>query len=136
MWLSNSRERASYLRVRNRITISSKGSRAKTLALLCLMAHALFVCFTHFHDSGRNAQPLSTASVRANTNSDSDHAPDSGGDSHCLSCRLQRSFVSDTHEAPVLAEAIKQALSRASLLSVPDSRDSRLVLSTRAPPLA
>src|SRR5215216_6230291 len=114
--------------------IGSKRSRAKTLALLCLMAHALFVCFTHFHDAGRAASPSSTVTVTANGDGDPHRAPGSAGDSHCLSCRLQRNFVSDAHTASVIVDSIEEPLSRAIFLSVIYSRGSRQSLSGRAPP--
>lgn len=125
------------MRVRTKLKMmGSKAERAKTLALLCLMAHALFICFTHFHDAGGKRLTAATASVQASSNSDSNDAPDSTGDSHCLSCRLQRNFISDSHTAPVIIEAIKEPLSCESFLLIHNSRGLRLALSTRAPPLA
>jgi hypothetical protein len=115
--------------------VGGKMSRAKTVALLCLMAHALFVCFTHFHETVRVRPPLSITSFTASSPTDSDQSPGSGGDSHCLSCRLQRNFISDTHTASIIDEAIKEPLSREIFLAILDSRGLRLSLSTRAPPL-
>ncbi|HEX8089925.1 MAG TPA: DUF2946 family protein, partial [Blastocatellia bacterium] len=110
--------------------------RAKTLALLCLMAHALFVCFTHFHDTGHSKSGPETASVHASSNSNPHGGPDSTGDSHCLSCRLQRNFVSDVHTSSVIVEPILEPLNREIFLSAPHSRGLSLLISSRAPPFA
>ncbi|HVG21849.1 MAG TPA: hypothetical protein VNI02_22630 [Blastocatellia bacterium] len=114
--------------------MGSKRSRAKTLALLCLMAHALFVCFTHFHDAGQSRQSSATANVQA-SGGNPHGAPDSTGDSHCLSCRLQRNFVSDTHTSSVIVEPIREPLNREIFLSAPHSRGLSLLIYGRGPPL-
>jgi hypothetical protein len=116
--------------------MGSKRSRAKTLALLCLMAHALFVCFTHFHDAGQPPHGPESTSVHASSNSDPHGGPGSAGDSHCLSCRLQRNFVSDVHAGSVIVEPILEPLNREIFLSTPHSRGLSLLISSRAPPLA
>jgi hypothetical protein len=113
--------------------MGSRAARAKTLALLCLMAHALFVCFTHFHDGG-NKLAHATTSVQASGGSHSHDAPDSTGDGHCLSCRLQRNFVSDTHTSSVIIEPPQEPTVSEVFLSVPHSRGRSLLIFGRAPP--
>jgi hypothetical protein len=99
------------------------------------MAHALFVCFTHHHDARPERFPPAAASVTATEDGNSGRSTDSNGDSHCLSCRLQRSFVSDTHTASLIVTTITEALSREAFSSAPHSRKPSLLLSGRAPPL-
>ncbi|HKO59639.1 MAG TPA: hypothetical protein VJV03_00635, partial [Pyrinomonadaceae bacterium] len=98
------------LKMRGELTTKSyKRSRAYSLVLLCLMAHALFVCFTHHH----NVQPsLAIASINATGDGDSDNSTDSNSDAHCLSCRLQRNLTSDRPAASLVIALIPEALSR------------------------
>jgi hypothetical protein len=124
------------LRVSNKLTTrSNRRSRVHSLVLLCLMAHALFVCLTHHHDSRPGNFFLTAASVAADDDARSGSSTDSNGDSHCLSCRLQRNFVSDTHTTSLIVTVIAEALSREAFLSSPHSRKVSLLLFGRAPPL-
>src|ERR1700740_2998600 len=72
---------------------ASPRARASSLALLCLVAHALFVCVTHHHDRPAGHESLATVSITTE-DGDSSNTPDSSNESHCLSCRLQRTFAS------------------------------------------
>ena len=124
------------LRVSNKLTTrSNRRSRVHSLALLCLMAHALFVCLTHHHDARPEHFSLTAASVAADDDGHSGSSTGSNGDSHCLSCRLQRSFVSDTHTTSLIVTAITEALSCEAFLSTPHSRKVSVILFGRAPPL-
>ena len=111
-----------------------KSNAMKTLALLCLVAHALFVNATHFHSLCR--ADSSHAAVRiAATDGDSQGATDEGGESHCPSCCLQRNFVSDVRIPSLFFELIGKGPSCEMFLSEPLSCGPSLVLSDRAPPL-
>ena len=91
-------------------TKSYKRSRAYSLVLLCLMAHALFVCFTHHHNARPDLSSSATASISATSDSDSENSTDSGSDAHCLSCRLQRNLISDHPAASLVVALIPEAL--------------------------
>ena len=105
----------------------------RTLALLCLIAHALFVSATHFHSIGRS--DLSAAAQIAATDSGSHGATDTSGDSHCVSCRLQRNFISDLRTPSVILELIPKGLICETFVSTPYLRGPFLTVSDRAPPL-
>ena len=114
---------------------ASSKARASSLVLLVLVAHALFVCVTHHHDRTRDRAALSTISFTAE-DGDSNNTPDSGSDSHCLSCRIQRSFQAATRLQSIVVELPLQAVVHQDLLSRPCLNRPNLVLSGRAPPLA
>lgn len=63
--------------------------------------------------------------------------PDSetGGDSHCLSCRLQRNFVSNVHTDSVLIEPLQEPASCETDKLQHALPGSSLLLFGRAPPL-
>ena len=105
--------------------------RASSLALLCLFAHALFVCVTHTHD----ARQAAAVSFTAGGQGEPGGATDSKGDGHCLSCRLQSNFISDAHTGSLIIEPAEQSLARDVMLAEPPSRLASLILSGRAPPL-
>lgn len=108
--------------------------RTVSLALLCLIAHALFVNLTHHHPIARATPGLATAPFTAADTSGSNPAPDSGSDAHCLSCLLQRHFVSPTYPVPVLLGLI-DAPTR--YVTFPTHSNSRLISANhfgRAPP--
>lgn len=111
-----------------------KSNAMKTLALLCLVAHALFLSATHFHSVARIDSSPSAAHIRA-TNSDSHGATDRGSESHCHSCCLQRNFVSDVRTPSVFFDLVHKGPSYEVFLSEPSSCGPFLTLSDRAPPL-
>jgi hypothetical protein len=115
---------------------SGKRARANSFVLLCLMAHALFVCFTHHHNALADSSSLATACVSATGDSDSGNSTDSNGDAHCLSCRLQRNLVSDRHADSFIVAPIPDALSRDERLAQPHSQRFFISFSGRAPPVA
>lgn len=110
-----------------------KSNAIRTLALLCLIAHALFVSATHFH--GIDRLYSSAAAAIATTDGDSHSATDTSGDSHCISCRLQRNFISDLRTPSVTLELFPKGLICETFLSTPCLRGPFLVVSDRAPPL-
>ena len=112
---------------------NQKSNVIRTLALLCLVAHALFVSATHFH--GIDRLNSSAARAIAATGSDPHSATDTSGDSHCISCRLQRNFISDLRTPTVILELIPKGLICETFLSTPCLRGPFLTVSDRAPPL-
>jgi hypothetical protein len=105
--------------------------RASSLALLCLFAHALFVCVTHLHDS-----PAAAVSITAAGDNSPGGASDSRGDAHCPSCRLQSNFISDSHTGSLIIEPTVQSLACEVRLAEPPSRYASLLIFGRAPPIA
>lgn len=107
----------------------------KTLALLCLVAHALFLSATHFHSVARLDRSPTSVTITA-TDADSHGATDLGGESHCHSCCLQRNFISDVRTPYVFFDLVHKGASYEVFLSEPCSCGPFLTLSDRAPPLA
>ena len=107
----------------------------KTLALLCLVAHALFISATHFHSVALSDSSLTAVRITA-TDGDSHGANDRGSESHCHSCCLQRNFVSDVRTPAVLFDLVHKGPSYEVFLSEPGSCGPFLILSDRAPPRA
>jgi hypothetical protein len=114
---------------------ASSKARASSLVLLVLVAHALFVCVTHHHDRAHDRGALATISFTAE-DGDSNNTPDSGSDSHCLSCRIQRTFQAAARSQSIVVELPLQAAVHEDLLSRPCLNRPNLILSSRAPPLA
>ena len=114
---------------------ASPRARASSLALLCLVAHALFVCVTHHHDRPSGHESLATVSFTAEEG-DSSSTPDSSNESNCLSCRLQRNFVSNVNSSSLAIELPQEALLRENVSTDPHSYSCLLLLSGRSPPLA
>jgi hypothetical protein len=110
-----------------------KSNAIRTFALLCLVAHALFISATHFHSIDRSNSPAAAQITAAG--SDSRGATDTSGDSHCISCRLQRNFISDLRTPSVTLELIPKGVVSETTISTPCSRGPFLTLSDRAPPL-
>ena len=111
-----------------------KSNAMRTFALLCLVAHAFFVSATHFHGFGQSSS--SAAAHIAAADGGSHGATDTSGDAHCVSCRLQRNFISDLRTPSVTLELIPKGLVRETILSTPCSRGPFLTVSDRAPPIA
>ena len=107
-----------------------------TLVLLCLLAHAILVSITHHHNS-----PVLDPGHMAGLESSRILIPtgwgggEPGGDSACLSCSLQRSFVSDLRPIRTSAPIIIGLERRETIpLSCP-STDPCLTVCNRAPPM-
>ncbi len=113
---------------------NNKSNAMKTLALLCLVAHALFLTATHFHSVARIDSSFTAVRITA-TDGDSHGATDRGSDSHCHSCCLQRNFISDVRTPSVFFDLVHKGLSYEIFLSEPGSCGPFLNLSDRAPPL-
>jgi hypothetical protein len=121
------------LRGWSRYKASSK-ARASSLVLLVLIAHAFFVCVTHHHDRARAGETLATISFTSE-DGDSNDKPNSNSDSHCLSCRIQRTFESADRSHSIAVELPLETAVHEKLLSHPCLNRPALVLSSRAPPL-
>ena len=117
-------------------TKSYKRSRAYAFLLLCLMAHALFVCFTHHHNVRPDLSSSATASISATGDSGSENSTDSSSDAHCLSCRLQRNLISDHPAASLIIAPIPEAFSREAGFDQLHSQRFFVSFFGRAPPTA
>ena len=94
------------------------------------MAHALFICLTHHHDT-----PLSYASAVSANDNHSRTTTDAGSDAGCLSCRLQRQFVADPQTGTISVETVAEARFRETPLTEPLPQRLATSLFGRAPPL-
>jgi hypothetical protein len=102
--------------------------------LLCLVLHAFFVSVTHFHYSAQSEGAPAQSSIRACEGHSEHNAPGAGGHSNCLSCRLQRNFVSDLTPSSIILEQSSGLAVSEPMLSEAHSHGPFLVLSDRAPP--
>jgi hypothetical protein len=109
--------------------------RKVTVLLLCLLVHAILVTITHHH----KLKPVSTsgpnASLESSTTPIQGGLADPQGDSGCLSCSLQRSFVSDIRPfriAVLLPEPQRWQL----VPLVSTTTEPYLSTSNRAPPMS
>src|SRR5262249_12620516 len=77
-----------------------KGStryRRATSVLLCLLAHAILVTITHHHKLRVDSPARPGTLLESTTAGVPGGLGAAQGDSGCLSCSLQRNFVSDLH---------------------------------------
>ena len=118
------------------ISLSGAGGSVRAMVFLCLIAHAFLVCFTHHHSNVGRDGANSTPGLTAGTNGESSSPMKSGGDANCLSCRLERNFVSDIQPASLIVDLLKAHVNPDASLSEPHSHGTFLVPSDRAPPLA
>jgi hypothetical protein len=79
--------------------------RAIAPVLLCLVAHALLVSITHHHGFKAGSDQSSIV-VSASETGDRGAGSMSGDGSDCLSCSLQRNFVSDLQPFAVAYESL------------------------------
>lgn len=122
------------VRVVGTLTRRSARERFLAAALLCLVAHGVFVSVTHHHSASGQGAP--GFSIESGDTDGSGKFPQSGDDSNCVSCRVSRSFNSLDRSEFLVVQFPVQAVVREKLLShfLPDTPD--LVLSGRGPPLA
>src|SRR5262245_51132076 len=114
-----------------------KGStayRRATPVLLCLLAHAVLVTVTHHH----KLRGESPARPRVLLESSTTPVPGGWGasqsDSGCLSCSLQRNFVSDLHPFRI-AVLLPSAEQWQPAPSLAPSIERCLCICNRAPPI-
>jgi hypothetical protein len=117
-----------------KISGTHKSNAMKTLALLCLVAHALFLSATHFHSVARTDSSLTAVHITA-AGGDSHGATDTGSESHCHSCCLQRNFIADVRPPSIFFDLVHKGPSYEVFLSEPSLCGPFLTLSDRAPPL-
>lgn len=110
-------------------------SRVISLAMLSLIAHAAFVSVTHHHPVRNEAATSATEKFVANDKTNSQSAPDSGGDTNCLSCRLQRNFTSNVQAPCFVVQLLSEPLRRETPKPQTVHWGSSLLLFGRAPPL-
>jgi hypothetical protein len=106
---------------------------ARTVALLCLIAHALLVNAIHVHLACQEIAPAGPT-LRASHQNDSNGSPASGH-TECLSCRLQRNFVSDVRPISALFDYLPLSPMRELLILEPQLQGSFPIFSSRAPPI-
>jgi len=109
--------------------------RAIAPILLCLIAHALLVSITHHHGF-RVGSDQPGILVRASEAGDQNAGSISGDGSDCLSCSLQRNFVSDVQPFAVAYESLPGSETREVLSNSPLLNGPSLVTCDRAPPAA
>ena len=113
--------------------MSQTRSRTLPLVMLGLIAHALFVSYTHHHGDGRVQTQSATIAV---SSSDDNGSTTSNSEADCLSCRLQRNFNSFTQPGSTVLEILQTHVNYPVLRSNLYCHRLSLILSTRAPPLA
>lgn len=111
--------------------MGSARRRAMALALLCLVAHLVFISAAHHHQVGR----LSAASIVASGEKDSRGGKDASSDADCLSCRAARAFVSAVPSPAFPFELILRTISRAPRRAWPLIFNPGFILPSRAPPV-
>jgi hypothetical protein len=116
-------------------TSHERRRRAVSLALLFLLAHAVFVNLTHHHNLVGAPSSTPDASVTATHPGGPDSAPDSGSDRHCQSCCLQRHFAIHVRPIPIPPDLRPEPVRAEVFIFQPGSTGVFLVLSSRAPPL-
>ncbi|MEW6210186.1 MAG: hypothetical protein AB1631_17600 [Acidobacteriota bacterium] len=107
---------------------------ARTVALLCLIAHALLVNAIHVHITGCQEAAPAGPILKSSHHNDSNSSPASGH-TECLSCRLQRNFVSDVRPISYLFDSLPEPLTRELLISEPRLQTFFSIFSSRAPPI-
>lgn len=126
---------ASEFSMRSKRAKSLLGIRpARTVALLCLITHALLVNAIHFHITGIQEAAPNCSTLKTSHQNDSSN-PFAGGHTECLSCRLQRNFVSDIRPLSFLFDSLPEPLAREFLISEPRLQLSFSIFSSRAPPI-
>jgi hypothetical protein len=90
---------------------------------------------THHHDRPIDREFVASVSFTTE-DGDSSNAPDSSSESNCLSCRLQRNFVSNINSSSLAIEISQEAILRENVSTDPHSYSCLLLLSGRSPPLA
>ena len=110
------------------------GSFARAAVLLCLIAHASLATITHHHGGSQNVSKATSCSFEAGPSSDSNRPLRKGAD-ECVSCGLQRNFVSDVRPVSIPPDVSAEPITREFFISHPTCNGISLVLSDRAPPL-
>ena len=111
----------------------TRKARPRILACLFLMllAHALFVNFTHHHSVQR--PDGKTPAITQDHHTPREHLPQSG-DEHCLACSLQRNLVAQEHTPIFTCSLVLQDVGWQSLLVDPQQTGAFLTAAGRAPP--
>ena len=112
---------------------SSAKSFARAVVLLWLMAHTSLVTIIHHHP-GALTNPGAGTTVEANRGSDSNGSQGTRRDGCCLSCCLQRNFVTSVRPISIPPDLCPVPLATEMFVSEPCSNGVTLVLSNRAPP--
>jgi hypothetical protein len=110
-------------------------NRVATIAFLGLLAHALLINVVHHHPIDSYAGRTSVV-VACDQQESQGGDRDSSSDSHCVSCCVQRTNISDIRSPSLVVEFPLQTIDHETHVSNVSSSGSRQVLSNRAPPLA
>jgi hypothetical protein len=107
-----------------------------TLFLLSLLAHAILVTITHHHRLGAESPVGHSVGLAATRVSIPMGLGDTGGDSGCLSCSLQRNFVSDLRPIRTPIQTLTEPEKWETILLSCPSTGPCLTTCNRAPPLS
>lgn len=122
------------MKVRGRsIDRTSSRARASSLALLILVAHALFLSATHHHAA---LKAPAEVDVESRDSDSSTKQPQSSDSSDCQSCRVARSFEIGDRTHHLVVELPGETVAQEKVLSLCFTSRAFVVLSDRAPPLA
>jgi len=103
--------------------------------LLCLVGHASVVIITHQHGWAQRVSRAASGKVEV-APGNGPRGPLGTSTDRCLSCLLQRNFVSDIRPVPIPPDLCLEPLIRELFISEAISNGVPLVLSDRSPPLA
>lgn len=116
-----------HLRARN-------ASIARAVVMFVLVVHAGLVTVTHHHGAAQRVPRASAYNVEASPGSNSSRPLGSSGERCCISCCLQRNFVTSVRPTLIPSDFCSEPVSTEPFVSEPSRSGVPLVLSNRAPP--
>ena len=123
------------MRVRaGRLTDTDAKSLVRALVLMCLVAHAGLVSLTHHHTLTNRSLRASASGAEAGLGGETDGRQDSNREGYCLSCCLQRNFVSTARTISIPPDLRPEPVRLEIFASNPMRSGVSLILSNRAPP--
>ena len=112
----------------------SAKSFARAVVLLWLMAHTGLVTIIHHHPGRELRSTSGVCRVVASQANDSNGSQGTRRDGCCLSCCLQRNFVTNIRPISIPPDLCPELVASEMFISEPCSNGVSLVLSNRAPP--
>ena len=109
-------------------------SFARAVVLLWLIAHTSLVSVIHHHPGAAPVVPGAEFRVEASQGHDSNGSSGTRRDGCCLSCCLQRNFVTSVRPISIPPDLSPIPVAPEMFISKPCSNGVTLVLSNRAPP--
>ncbi|MEW6128178.1 MAG: DUF2946 family protein [Acidobacteriota bacterium] len=119
----------------NIIRETNRHLRLAAFLLLALISHALFTSCTHHHTNQPHEFISSTASVSQDGHTPEEHHPQSGHDTHCVTCQLQRDFASQVSPSVNVGALNPELASWEEFLCGYHSTEPFTIPAGRAPPL-